>query len=450
MMSAGTGAGAVTAFYNARPVPMVSAGAVARNRRTEDHGAVTSVAVARPHRSPAVAVTLSAVAFSVVMLGTTLPTPLYPRYEHRFGFGSLTVTLVFAAYAVGVLLALTLFGRASDTVGRRPMLLVGLGCAAASSVVFIVAGGAHGAGLTLLFVGRVLSGASAGLFTGTATATISDFAGPDRQRAGTVVAAVANIGGLGLGPLVAGLLSRYAVHPLQLSYAVHLVLVAAAAAAILAVPEPVTTTRPRVWRYEPLQVPAAARTAFVQAGTASFTGFALLGLFTAVSPAVLELLGHSSPVLTGVVVFAVFAASAGGQVISSWIPTRPALLVGTATLLVGLALVAASLAQRSLTLLVAAALIGGVGQGLSFRAALGLVTGASPAEQRGSVASSFFAVAYVGISIPVVGIGVGTRAWGLVHSGEAFAAILSLLAILVLLSQAAPRASGHFHQEKAA
>jgi hypothetical protein len=29
---------------------------------------------------------LAAYAFAVVMLGTTLPTPLYPHYEQRYGF----------------------------------------------------------------------------------------------------------------------------------------------------------------------------------------------------------------------------------------------------------------------------------------------------------------------------------------------------------------------------
>ena len=67
------------------------------------------------------------------MVGTTLPTPLYPIYERRFGFGGLMVTVVFATYALGVIAALLLMGRQSDQVGRRPVLLAGLACAAASA-----------------------------------------------------------------------------------------------------------------------------------------------------------------------------------------------------------------------------------------------------------------------------------------------------------------------------
>src|ERR1700709_1354467 len=103
-------------------------------------GQVTATSAARGHPEGA-AVWLTAFAFAATMLGTTLPTPLYPHYEQRFGFGALTVTLVYAAYAVGVLAALLAFGRASDTLGRRPVLLAGLGLSALSAVVFLVVGG---------------------------------------------------------------------------------------------------------------------------------------------------------------------------------------------------------------------------------------------------------------------------------------------------------------------
>ena len=380
------------------------------------------------------AVWLTAFAFASAMLGTTLPTPLYPHYEQQFRFGPLTVTLVYAAYAVGVLAALLAFGRASDTLGRRPVLLAALALSGTSSLVFVLVGAMRSGGLPLLFTGRVLSGLSAGMFTGTATAALADFAGKDNQLRASVIAAVANIGGLGLGPLVSGLLARHAGRPLQTSYLVHVVVVVIAVAAILAVPEPVRPDGPRRLRFQRLGVPAVARAAFLQAGTAGFAGFALLGLFTAVSPSVLALLGHHNPALTGVVVFAVFAASAAGQVVSATLPARPALLAGTGVLVLGLAVLGISLVRSSLPLLVIAGVIGGAGQGLSFRAALGLVTQVIPAEQRGGVASSFFAVVYVGISLPVVGIGVGTREYGLVHTGEVFAAILAVLALLALTS----------------
>src|SRR5438045_9505833 len=102
-------------------------------------------------RGPAFAVV--AYAFGVTMLSTTLPTPLYRLYQHQLGFSELTVTMVFAAYAVGVLVALLAFGNLSDAVGRRRVLLAGLGAATLSAAVFLAE-----STLPLPFVGRVLSG----------------------------------------------------------------------------------------------------------------------------------------------------------------------------------------------------------------------------------------------------------------------------------------------------
>jgi MFS family permease len=377
---------------------------------------------------------LVAFAFTATMIGTTLPTPLYPSYEKRFGFGPVTVTVVFAMYAVGVLTALLLVGRASDTVGRRPVLLAGLALAGLSSVIFVIAGGVHADGTAVLLAGRLLSGFSAGIFTGTATATLADLAGPRGGLRASLVAAVSNIGGLGLGPLVGGLLARYAGAPLRTSYALHAALIALAIVAVLLVPEPVDVQRPRRLRIQRIAVPAQVRGALAQAGTAGFAGFAVLGLFTAVSPSLLGLLGHHSSVLTGVVVFSVFAASAVGQVTSARVPADRALRDGTAILVVGIAGVGGSIAAASLALLVAGGVVAGFGQGLSFRAALGSLSAVTPEHQRGGVASTFFAICYVGISVPVVGVGLGTRAFGLTHTGEVFAGIIGLLSLAALAS----------------
>src|SRR5262245_20979855 len=80
----------------------------------------------RPTAPRAVAFWLVAAAFTVTMLGTTLPTPLYVIYQQEIHFSTLMVTVVFATYAAGVLAALLLVGHVSDEIGRRRTLLPGL------------------------------------------------------------------------------------------------------------------------------------------------------------------------------------------------------------------------------------------------------------------------------------------------------------------------------------
>ena len=168
------------------------------------------------------------------MLGTTLPTPLYVIWQSQWHFSSGVVTLIFAVYAAGVLAALVFAGRASDQVGRRPVLGAALGFSACSTVVFILA-----PSVGWLFLGRVLSGFSAGLMTGTATAALTDMLGPAKRRRASIVATVVNTGGLGLGPLLAGLFAQYLPRPTVLVFEVYLALLAAAALAVAWVPETV-------------------------------------------------------------------------------------------------------------------------------------------------------------------------------------------------------------------
>lgn len=368
-------------------------------------------------------------AFVATMLGTTLPTPLYSIYTRRFGFSELIITVIFATYAAGVIAALLLLGRVSDVIGRRPVLLLGLAMSVLSAVVFLLA-----QGLAPLLVGRFLSGLSAGIFTGTATATLVDLAGSEARGRATLVAAVANIGGLGCGPLLAGILAQLAPLPLRLSFWVDLGLLVPAFVGLLLMPEPVRPQPGQRLRVQALSVPRETRAAFIPAALAGFAGFAVMGLSTAVSPAFLgQVLSITSDIVIGAVVFGVFAASVLGQLLLEIVPQRTAMAAGCAGLIGGMALLAAGLAASSLALLVAGATVAGAGQGLSFRAALAAVNEASPPDQRAEVASSFFVVAYLAISIPVIGEGVLTQGAGLRTAGIAFAAAVAVLAAVVVM-----------------
>ncbi|WP_128429540.1 MFS transporter [Streptomyces cyaneus] len=367
---------------------------------------------------------LSGAVFAVCMAGTTLPTPLYPLYQEKFGFSELTVTIVYAVYAFGVIGVLLLVGNASDAVGRRAVLLCGLGFAAASALCFLGA-----TGLGWLYAGRLLSGLSAGLFTGAATAYVMELAPPGGVSRATFVATAANMGGLGCGPLLAGVLAQYADWPLYLPFVVHLALVAGSAAVLLRLPEtvrersPLSTVRPQ----RP-GLPAQVRAVFGPAAIASFVGFALFGVFTSVSPAFLaESLDVADHAVSGLVVALAFFASTAGQLAVGRVGVGRSLPLGCAGLLAGLALLAGALRWDLMALVVASALVGGGGQGLAFRGALAAVAEASPADRRAAVISTLFVVAYAGISVPVIGVGVLTGPIGLEGAGLVFIACMAVL-----------------------
>ena len=363
------------------------------------------------------------------MLGATMPTPMYPLYQQELGFSPVVQTVIFALYAVGVLVALLVTGRWSDQLGRRPLLLAGVALSLLSSLVFLVAGP-----VWVLFVGRLISGFSAGIFAGSATAAVIEAAPESWRERGPAVATAANIGGLGLGSALAGLAVEYLPAPLHLSYVVHAVVVALCGLLVLAAPETVTDrpARPDL-RPQTLEVPARVRAVFVPAATAGFAGFAVLGLFTALSPRIVsDLAGITSSAVAGVMPLILLGTSVVAQIVVRTLDTDRVLDAGCVLLVLGVGLVALSVAQGSLPELAAGAVVAGAGQGMSFSKGLEAVSSRAEEGRRAGTTSSYFVVLYVAISLPVVGLGAATQAWGLRTAGIVFCAAVAVLTVLAL------------------
>jgi MFS family permease len=372
---------------------------------------------------------LVAYAFLVTMIGTTLPTPLYPLFAQRYSFGELMVTVIFAVYAFGVIAGLLVFGNLSDEIGRKPVLLTGLAFSAISAFLFVFAGS-----LVAIFAGRIVSGLSAGVFTGTATAMLVDLAPGGRRRLASFVAVVVNLGGLGLGTLLSGLVADYARSPLRLPFIVDLVLLVPAVLGLLVTPETVQRQAFRL-RLQRLSVPPEVRNVFIRGATAGFGSFAVAGVFSSVAPVFLgAILGRTSHALAGAIVFILFSASIVGQLLVSRLSDRRALILGCELLAGGVGLLALALWIESLAALIASASVVGLGQGLAIGAGLAAINQRAPVERRGEIASSFFVVMYVGLSLPVIGVGLAANVWSLRGAGIAFSAAVAVLVLTVLAS----------------
>jgi MFS family permease len=385
--------------------------------------------VDRVTRSQRWSVVVVGYVFAAVMLGGTAPSPLYPFYVRSLGLSPLLVTVVFAVYAVGTLIALLLGGGLSDRVGRRPVLGLAVAVAAVSSLVFLAWPTLPG-----LLAGRVLSGLAVGLTTGTATAALAEL--HPHPRTAATLATVANMGGLGLGPVLAGVLAQHLPGPTSTPFWALLLLLVPAAA-LVTVPE----TGPRAAhgvadllhaiRPQRLGVPRPARTRFAAAATAGFAAFALLGLFTSLTSNILgSALGDPGPQVVGVVITVVFAAAVAGQLLVQRIDADRAGLIGLALLPVGAGLVVGALAGTSLPLFLVAAVVGGAGIGFAFQSAVARVGSLSGPADRAAVTSTFFVAAYLGITVPVVGVGELATVTTLTGAALGLAVLVTLLAVL--------------------
>ena len=347
-----------------------------------------------------------ATTFLLVMAYSTVPTPLYALYQARDGFPVSTITVIFAAYAVGVVFSLFFVGHISDWVGRRRMLLIAILISALSAVLFLLWSSVEG-----LIVARVVNGVSIGVLTATATAHLGELRAVARPDENSIVAAsvagASNLGGLALGPLIGGLFAEFLPNPLVLPHAVFLVALVIAAIVMVSVPETVEQSEPRR-RYRPqrLAVPASSRGAFIAAGFGAFAGFALLGLFTSLAPTILiGTFDAPDHLLAGVTTFSVFGAAALGQVLLARLPLQRQLLIATVSCGVGLAAVAVGAVLPQLGVFLVGGVIAGLGVGVLFKSAIATAASLADPARRGETLSLVFLIAYCGLALPVLAIG---------------------------------------------
>jgi MFS family permease len=349
-----------------------------------------------------------AYAYLAVMAFSAVPSPLFAIYRQEEGLSALTITFVYAVFAVGVVVSLFLVGHLSDWHGRRRVLAPAVLLSLVSAVVLV-----SSTDLALLIVARVLNGLSVGAVTATATAWLGELHAAHRpdasSRRAQVVATAANLGGIGFGPLVSGFLAQYVADPLVVPYAVSIVALAVAFFAILLTPETrVLSERPR-YRPQRVAVPDRARQRYFAAALSVLIAFAAFGVFSALAGTFLAgTLHHPSRALAGVTVFAVFASGVVAQSGSADWSLRRLLGAGMTTMVAGLGLVvvAAWLPTPSLALFVAGGALTGAGAGALFKGALGTVVALATEDGRAEALAGLFLGGYIGLAVPIVGMGV--------------------------------------------
>ncbi|MET0136509.1 MAG: MFS transporter [Kibdelosporangium sp.] len=348
-----------------------------------------------------------AAAFTVALAFSTLPTPLYGLYQQRDGFPTFVITIVFAAYAVGVVTSLYLAGHVSDWLGRRHVFAAALVVEALSALIFVAWPAVPG-----LIIARLVNGVAIGALTATATAHLSELRlvtrpQDDPARSG-LISSVVNMGGLAMGPLVSAVLSQYVSSPLTTPFLIFLGLLLISALAVTLVPETVVRREVRpAYRPQRISLPRAAKPIFFGAATGGFAAFAITGLFMALAPTLLaQTLHETSKLLGGFASFSMLATAALAQVVFARLATQDQLRFGFILMAIGLVAIPTAVFTTSLWLFLIAGVVAGAGVGLGFRAAVATVARLADPSLRGEVLAAFFLATYAGLVGPVLLIGV--------------------------------------------
>ena len=361
------------------------------------------------------------------LVGFGIVVPILGRYAERYGANGFQVGLLFASFSLAQLVCAPLLGKLSDRIGRKPVIVLSLVGTAIGSFVTGAAGS-----LGLLFVGRIIDGASGGSLS-VAQAAVTDIATPEQRPKLLGMLGAAFGVGFVLGPAIGGLSALGGPHvPF---YVAGVIASINAVAAIIRLPET------RVADQRPAEERLAERVAAprsVELRRLAFVGFVTMLAFTAFE-STFSLLGSvrfgltegstaALFLLVGVVLVAM-QGGAYGRLADRW-GVGVVLRNGLGLLVVGLLVLSVA---TSWGLLIGSLMLLALGQGCASPAITTMVADRAPDHQRGQALGfqqSASAVARV-VGPPLAGllfdhVGVG--------SPSVAGALLCVLSLVLLVS----------------
>lgn len=373
---------------------------------------------------------------ALVMLGffaaSSAPTPLYHVYQQAWGFSSASLTLIFAVYALSLLVTLLVFGSLSDYLGRRPVILAALVLEMLSMLLFISA-----SDVGWLIAARVLQGIATAIATSALGAAMLDTS----VSQGPLINSVTPMLGMAVGALGTSILVEYAPLPLLLVYGLLLAAFACQALYLWRIQETVTPQAGVLKTLRPtLYVPQRARSTLLLVLPADIAAWALGGFFLSLAPSLLAAATGSKSVLNGGLAVAALTISGAISIMSLRLKApQLALLVGCSFLAVGVSVVLLAVNLGWLWLFFTGAVIAGIGFGASFLGALRLLLPLAHAHERAGLMSAFLALSYLAFCVPALVAGLAVKTQGLIVTTNVYGSVVIVLALLALAGLLAQR-----------
>ncbi|MER5908241.1 MFS transporter [Streptomyces mirabilis] len=380
--------------------------------------------------------TLHASILAALLAASSAPTPLYPLYQDQWGLTALTVTVVFSAYSLTLLVALLTVGALSDHLGRRPVLVGALVLEAASMLLLASADTAG-----LLIAARILQGAATGAATSAAGAALLDLDDPRRPGRSALTNSIAPVAGMAAGVLASTLLVHFAPAPTATVYVLLTGLFAAQAIAVTFTPE---TAHPHAGALRSLRpriaVPPSARRALLTAGTGVVASWALGGFYSSLGPALVHLVAPDAPhPVDGMVFFAVSAAAA----LTVWTLRRTAPISATTggalIVIPSAALSLLGLHGAGLPAVYGGAALAGIAFGAVSQGALRMMLASLDERDRAATLAAYYVLSYLSMSLPAIAAGAATQHFGLRTTTHAYAMAAALLAVAAVAALARSR-----------
>jgi predicted MFS family arabinose efflux permease len=373
----------------------------------------------------------AACALVLVFAAGGAPIPLYNIYRVADGLGNDVFALVSVGYFVAAAASLLMLGRLSNHLGRRPVALAALACAAAGTLVLT---GMHSFGSFM--VGRILQGLACGIASSSLGAYVADTAPARRRWLAAAIIGSAPMIGVSLGAFLSGALAEYGPAPRTLAYQV--IAAALGICAVLVVLSPETTARrpgALVSLLPRLRAPAGSRRLFLATAAAIIATWSMGGFYQAFGSLIIaEQLGSGNALIAAVGFSCVMVLNPlGAPIAGRWSPGA-CMRGGMAVFILALLGIVLALRAGAIVPFLAATLAVGPAQGAASTGGIrALLSRASP-EERAGLLSTIYLVSYGGAAIPAIVARELVNVFTLIQLAEAYAALGFVGAVIAMIA----------------
>ncbi len=372
-----------------------------------------------------------AILMGFLLFAASAPSPLYGIYEAMWHFSSVTLTAIYATYALAALAAALTTGRLSDHLGRRPVLILALVIQIAAMVPFIFA-----RSVGALFAGRFLQGLGTGIASQAISAWLLDLQPTNNPRIGGLIGGASLLAGLAAGALGSGLLVQYGPNPLHLVFWLLAGIYLLAFIVILIIPDISPRTPGWLRSLTPqIGVPPVARSMFAASVPSLIAIWALVGLYLSLGPALaISLLRTNSHIDGGLIIFVLMGGGAIAAILLQAVDPRLVIGRGSLILIVGVGLTLLAVMMSSPIGLYIGSLVAGIGFGSAYTGIFRSLAMLAPPDKRSTLLSAVYLIIYLAFGIPAVIAGMMVTRLGLRDTTYAYGLFVMAMATITLVA----------------
>lgn len=370
-------------------------------------------------------------ALCIGTLGTALASPLYPIYQELWHLLPSHITYIFVAYMFGCLATLLFFGRTSNSIGYLRSLQIGL--------VFVITGlilSAFASNPYWLSIGRFIIGIASGLISTSAMLGLIETIPVQHKSKVSQFSSIIAVLGFGLGPLVGGLIAQFSAQPLVTPYLPIIVAAILSLISLFLIKTPRFEAQP--FSIAPhLELPKSQyQSVFYIASLTAFTAFGTFSLFASLSASfVQKIIPWHGPFVSGSAIASILFMSAVVQLYAKALSHWKSIQLSLIVFILSFILLSLCMSLQWSLLFFISVILVGIGHGLGFFGAFGLIHRITDTNNRAAVMSTYLFIGYLGTIVPIIGVGYLANHFGLIVAILWFCLAIGLLCLALLLWQ---------------